>query len=128
MLKRLQVILLTCLTSSSIYAMQVNVTPSTAYASNQYQTNIVSDIATGTFPNVQHITRKGNGLIFQYFTRFFDHFNQSIADIDPSHDVVSTLSLGYVKDGADVAPASCQNIKLKEVTNIVLDVNGCQVS
>lgn len=62
---------------------------------------------------------------------FFDTLNKyKFAHIHPSKDVISTFSLGCgcIDKGKTIASESCQNIKLNEVTTIILDVEGCSVT
>lgn len=71
------------------------------------------------------------GLMWQHIQDWVNDNKPLFANMKPVDNYDgqhSQISLGYKKNGTDVAPPSCQNIRLTDVVNITMTEAGCTVT
>jgi hypothetical protein len=127
-----QALILICagLFASNLQAMQLNIDLSNNLKANNTPVNLTWKICQVAGPGP--FDRKCNSMTLRnvspdkigYITSTFasDH---PVDDADGSH---SNISLGYKKGNLDVSPATCQNIKLMEITLISFNEDGCTIN
>jgi hypothetical protein len=114
-------------------AAKLNLTLGDDLISDQYDINVADEVYYSNGPgSLEGTTETLKGYLSKYFVSYWlAPFNNLIDGkhlIDNYHGSHSQISLGYIKNGANISPPSCQNIRLNDVTNIVFTETGCTVS
>jgi hypothetical protein len=92
---------------------------------HQDNLNIQYVFTTAAEPNSVE-SGDAKGLRYQYIYNWLAGFNSRIANDQFIGN--SQITFGYVKNGTEITPVSCQNIKLKDITHVVMTESGCSVS
>ena len=117
---------------SRSYAMQLNVSLGDDIKNNKDKISVAYDIYYNvTDASQKHIAQQASGIPIEKFTIFTALFNDAYVDVQPVDSLDgnhSHMTFGYIKDGLEIFPSSCQNIVAKPIMNVQLDENGCIVN
>lgn len=124
--------------STAAFATQINLTVGNDLVTAKDTLNINRDFFTGTgfssgSVNVEESQLSLTAVPLDYVPVLMSHLNESLQNktiVDqPELGHISTLTLGYRKDGKDIYPINCKiNVAGKNVINIVINEAGCVVS
>lgn len=118
--------------SAAAYATQINLHFADDVKAHQDKLNAAVDVYYNVGSGVNENKFSVTGLAFDHVTAFAEQLATMFADKQLITNATNTsqISLGLIKDGLTIAPASCQNINVGNVSSIsiLLSESGCTVS
>lgn len=111
-------------------AMNINIMVADELINNQVELSFSYDLYyNSSLIGESHTSGLYSGIDMRNLARFSRFINQSLAEIEPVNSMTgknSTLTVSYhTKNGAEIFPASCNNIIAKTNMAITISEQGC---